>query len=533
MKKLLLILLLISSIYSQTNKKVTLQLNWLHQFQFAGYYVAKEKGYYNDVNLDVEIKEFNSKMLITDIIEQGYADFAVGRSSIIIDKANGKDIVAMFATYQHSPLMLLTRDDTDIQTLQDLKNRKIMMTSDATDSAAITAMLISQKLPLDRIEIIPHSFDLNDLITKKVDAMASYISNEPLRLEDKNIGYKIFHPKDFGFDFYSDILFTSSKFIKNNPKVTKDFYDATEKGWKYAFDNIGKTALLIYEKYNTQNKTLVELVSEGEALKKLIYHEGSNSIGCLDKRKLQKLIDIYKVTGLIQKDIDLDAFVYSYNKHNAFSLNLTHNELWNYILLAVIVVILVVVSTLYFIITRKWLITKEQLQYEIKVKTKRLNEQTYTDYLTKAKNKKAYIKAISEQISLFERYQTPSAIILFDIDNFKYFNDTYGHSFGDKVLIDLVKIVKSTIRKNDQLFRVGGEEFVVLFPNTTLNQTKVVSEYIRKNVEEQLSSLKDETITISIGVCEINIDDDLNTIYNKADKLMYQSKKTGKNKISF
>jgi len=533
MKNLLLLILLVSSLYSQENKKIVLQLSWLHQFQFAGYYIAKEKGYYKDYNIDLEIKEFNFDIDISKVLQNKTADFAIGRSSLLIEKSNGDDVVALFATFQNSPLMLLVREDSNIKTIADLKNKKVMITPDAKDSASIIAMLNSQKISLDDINIVKHSFNLDDLVNKKVDAMASYVSNEPIRLEDQGIKYKVFHPKDYGFELYSDILFTSSQFMKNNPQLTQDFYDATEKGWEYAFNNIGKTAQIIYEKYNSQNKSLVHLVAEGEALKKLVFHKNSNNIGCLDKNKLQRITDIYKIMGLINKDINLDGFVYDYNKHDSFNLHFTHNETWIYSLFAIIMLLMMFGAMFYFIITRKWLITKEQLKREILVKTNKLNKQTYTDYLTKAKNKKAYAEKIEEHLSLYKRYKTTFSMILFDIDNFKYINDTYGHTLGDTILKDLVKIVKKTIRQNDHLFRVGGEEFVIIFANTKLDEAKIVSEHIRKNIEENLSNLKNETITVSIGLCEVADDDNDNAIYTRADKLMYKSKENGKNKITY
>ena len=532
MKNLLLFILLVSSLFSQEDKKVILQLSWLHQFQFAGYYIAKEKGYYKDNGIDIDIKEFNFNVNISKVLQNKSADFVIGRSSLIIDKANGEDVVAIFSTFQNSPLMLLVREDSGIKTVADLKGKKVMITADAKDSASIIAMLNSQKISLDDINVIQHSFNLDDLINKKVDAMASYISNEPIRLDDKNIKYKIFHPKDYGFELYSDILFTSSTYIKENPQLTKDFYDATEKGWEYAFENIGKTAQIIYEKYNSQNKSLVHLVAEGEALKKLSFHSNSNNIGCMDESKLQKITDIYKIMGLVHDDINLDEFIYDYNKHDSFNLNFTHNDTWIYTLFSIIVLLLMFTSIFYFIITKRWLITKNQLNYEILKKTNKLKKQTNTDFLTKAKNKKAYSERIEEQLSLYTRYNTPFSMILFDIDNFKYINDTYGHTLGDTILKNLVKIVKSTIRKNDHLFRVGGEEFVIIFANTKIDEAKIVSEHLRKNIEEDLSNLKHETITISIGLCEVMPNDNDNLIYTRADKLMYKSKRNGKNIIT-
>lgn len=194
-------------------EKISLQLTWKHQFQFAGYYVAKEKGFYSDAGLDVEIKEYQSNWNLLNRIVNGQADFAVGRSSIIIEKANGSNIVALFAGYQKSPLMLLTRASSGIKTPSDLKNKKIMLTQDAASVADVMAMLLQSGVREEDFIRQSHSFNIDDLVNGHTDAMGSYISNEPYQLKQKGIAYNIIHPKDFGFEIYSDILFTSRKFI--------------------------------------------------------------------------------------------------------------------------------------------------------------------------------------------------------------------------------------------------------------------------------------------------------------------------------
>ena len=359
-------------------EKVSIQLHWKHQFQFAGYYIAKELGYYKDIGIDVNLNEYEFGMDISNMIETDKVDFAIGRSSLLIDKANGKDIVALGAIFQNSPLVLLTTD-VSIKNLEDLKNKKIMITNDAQEAASLTAMLNSHKINLKDLQVQKHSFNLNDLITGKTDIMASYISNEPIILDDQNIKYKIFDPKDYGFHFYNDILYTSSKFIDKNPKLTKEFFDATLKGWEYAFNNVGETSKIIFNKYNTQNKSLITLLLEGEALKKLVHHKNSDEIGCLDSVKLQKIVDIYKVIGLIKEDVDLDTFIYKHNPHGVIHIDLSHNDI--YILPIIILLLLVsIITTLYYLsIKKRWLITQQSLDdklQELEDKDKQLYEQS-------------------------------------------------------------------------------------------------------------------------------------------------------------
>ncbi|NQY95239.1 MAG: ABC transporter substrate-binding protein, partial [Campylobacteraceae bacterium] len=374
-----LFFILSQSLLLAENKKVTLQLTWLHQFQFAGYYMAKEMGYYDDVGIDLEIKEYTYETKIIDEVQNKKVDFAVGRSSIIIDKINGKDIVALGAIFQSNPLMLLVREDSGISSIEDLRYKKIMIANISKSRASIIAMLNAHGLKPRDVEIIPHSFDLNDLISNKVDAMASYLSNEPLRLEDKNIAYKVFHPKDYGFDFYGDILFTTSAFIKDNPKLTRDFYEASIKGWKYAFSNIVKTSELIHKKYNTQNKTFINYVKEGEVLKKLTYIAVENgkhnlithpTLGLLEENKLKEIVGVYKVMGLVNKDLNMKEFIYEFNHPKMLDVHFSHQELY----FGSLFTLFIIFALFYSNKKKKWLLTKNELEEEVEMQRRALNK---------------------------------------------------------------------------------------------------------------------------------------------------------------
>lgn len=408
MKKIIIILFL-SSISLFSAQKVVLQLIWLNQFQFAGYYVAKERGFYKDVGIDVEIKEFNLNTDISTVIQNKKADFAIGRSSLLIDKINGQDVVALGAIFQQSPLMLLVRDDSNINSIDDLKHKRIMLTNDAKDAASIMAMLFSNGVTQKDIQILPHTFNLDDLINKNTDAMASYISNEPIQMADKGLSYKIFNPKDYGFHFYSDILFTSSEFIKKNPKLTKDFYEATIKGWKYAFDNITQTSELIYKHYNTQQKTLIQLVKEGEALKRLAYHD-NGIVGYLDKNQLADIVKVYKLLGLVTKDIDIDTFIYEHNHPREVAFTLNYDDIFHIVLISILVLVSLSFSILFIVLQKKWLITKSYLNEEIVQQKEEIDKQNRVIIV------QSKIAAIGEMLSnIAHQWRQPLNVISLSI----------------------------------------------------------------------------------------------------------------------
>ena len=155
-----------------------------------------------------------------------------------------------------------------------------------------------------------------------------------------------------------------------------------------------------------------------------------------------------------------------------------------------------------------------------------------TDALTQTKNRLSYKETIEKQINYFNQTQISFSILLFDIDDFKLVNDTYSHRVGDIVLVELSSLIQENIRSSDSLFRMGGEEFVILFPNTSLKIAVEIAEKLRILVEKNLNTLNEKAITISIGITQIRENDTEDSLYRRVDKLLYVSKRTGKNKIT-
>ena len=162
----------------------------------------------------------------------------------------------------------------------------------------------------------------------------------------------------------------------------------------------------------------------------------------------------------------------------------------------------------------------------------KLQEQTLLDELTQVKNRKAYNLKIKSLLAVYERYQTPFSIISIDIDDFKDINDNYGHDIGDTVLLNFAALLEKNIRETDHLFRIGGEEFVILSESKTKVDAIQLAEKLRQIVAitELLSEIN---VTISLGICEVIKGDSPNSIAKRVDKLLYEAKSYGKNKVIY
>jgi len=155
-----------------------------------------------------------------------------------------------------------------------------------------------------------------------------------------------------------------------------------------------------------------------------------------------------------------------------------------------------------------------------------------TDALTHIHNRYSLMKIISAEISRSHRYQTPLSIIMYDIDFFKNVNDTHGHDVGDSILVSLSNLIKKNLRDIDTIGRYGGEEFLIVLPNTPLGDAKSFAERLRKEVDEYSFEIVDK-ITISIGIIELQPNENIDQVFKRVDDLLYKSKNSGRNKISY
>ena len=173
----------------------------------------------------------------------------------------------------------------------------------------------------------------------------------------------------------------------------------------------------------------------------------------------------------------------------------------------------------------------ENLNKELQEKIKEAEHNATYDYLTNIYNRRMFEQMFDLEVHRAKRYKHPLSLILLDIDDFKLFNDNYGHKTGDEVLINLSKFINDSTRESDTTARWGGEEFIIVLPNSTLQETYQKAQELCQSIENTLS-YESFTITCSFGVTEHIEHDSTNTTFMKADKALYHAKESGKNKVS-
>ncbi|SNR86020.1 diguanylate cyclase domain-containing protein [Desulfurobacterium atlanticum] len=171
------------------------------------------------------------------------------------------------------------------------------------------------------------------------------------------------------------------------------------------------------------------------------------------------------------------------------------------------------------------------LTENIKNVGEQLSKNLLTDPLTGSYNRLYFIKKLEEDIERAKREKTPLAFAIIDLDDFKNINDTYGHKTGDLVLKEFVKTAKNCIRKIDTLARVGGEEFALIFPSANIDAARKIVDRIRKNLKPiKTEDNRHISLTFSCGITSFKKNDNVDTIYHRADIALYRAKEKGKNR---
>jgi len=289
---------------------VVLQLKWHHQFQFAGYYAAVEQGYYREAGLDVELREAQPEEDPIQEVLQGRANFGVGTSDLVLLRAQGKPVVVLAVIYQHSPFVLLTPASSGIHDVQALANKPIMMEPGA---AELLAYFKNEGVDPARLKIVPHTFEVRDLLNGRAVAMSAYSTDEPFRFKADGVPYLIFSPRAGGIDFYGDNLFTTEAEIRAHPERVKAFLDASLRGWDYAMKHPGEIVNLLLRDY-PRGKSRDHLLFEAEETAKLVHPE-LIELGYVNPGRWKAIADTYADLGMMTRNFSLKGFIYERDPH--------------------------------------------------------------------------------------------------------------------------------------------------------------------------------------------------------------------------
>lgn len=280
----------------QSLEPVTLQLKWLHQFQFAGYIAAKEKGFYRDAGLDVSIQQRTPDIKVIDQVVKGNAQYGIGGMGILSHYANGAPIKALAAIFQHDALVFLSKADSGIVSPYEIAGKRVMFDATTGNDAVLRVLLDDAGISFNDITVVSQDFGIESLSNGEVDAMSAYITSQPFEFRQKGEAINIINPHNYGFDFYGDLLFTSVKELKNHPGRAERMLHASIKGWDYALTHPEEIIQIIKKKYGS-TASIEQLRYEARETKKLILPE-IIPIGTIQPARLRRIADLYTKLGV-------------------------------------------------------------------------------------------------------------------------------------------------------------------------------------------------------------------------------------------
>ncbi|MFM4717831.1 ABC transporter substrate-binding protein [Aeromonas bivalvium] len=442
--------------------RVVLQLRWLHQPQFVGYHMAKAKGYYAEAGLDVEILPGGKGLSPVAEVLSGRADFGVGNTEVLTQFAEGQPLLALAAIFQHSPSVFLARRDSNILTLADMRGKRIMMFPGHQD-AELLATLFYQGIREDELIPLQTSVNIHDLLERRVDIFNAYLSNEPFYLEELGVPVSVISPRNYGVDFYSDILFTTQANQAKHPDRVERFRAASLRGWQYALAHPQEAISLLREQYGV-NRTQAHMEYELQVSKEMIqplYVE----IGYMNPARFEHILNQLVEIGLIKRNVSLASFLY-----HVPSAQWVFWRPWFMLSLAATALILVLALYL-------WL-CNERLSREVALRKQREQEilqLAQRDPLTGLPNRLSLMNKLRQQIA----QPSPGCLLFCDLDDFKRINDSFGHSQGDAILCQLARRINDAIAHQCFFARLAGDEFILLLPGYNLKQAHDIAELLR------------------------------------------------------
>lgn len=423
--------LICSNTWAATPDKVRLQLKWYHQFQFAGYYAAQTKGFYQEEGLDVELVEGSPERPPDKLVREGKAEFGIhDGGDLLYRRLQGEPLVAIATIFQHSPYVLISKKSNGINHPPRLIGRSVAITQDQGD-APILAMFqregikVKSRYDLEPVKFVPHSWDFNDLVLGRTDAMSAYLTEIPRIKRFYKFDISVLSPLDYGIDFYGDTLFTSDDYLKRKPDVVERFRRASLKGWKYAMAHQEELSDLIMTRDTIRHPKLDRraLLDEAQTMNDLVLPT-LVELGNMNPGRWEQMAKFYQDLDTVQSIKALDGFIYTVDAAN----QKTRRQLQ-------VFGIFVAVITLLGIIGFIWL---RQLRSLVRQRTKELR-----DEINERKEAEEQLRKFSLVVN-----QSPSNIVITDIDaNIEYVNDAFVRNTGysrEEVLGQNPRILRSS-----------------------------------------------------------------------------------------
>lgn len=301
---------------TQPATQTSVQLAWVHNIEFSGFYAAVKEGYYVEENLDVTLLDggFDDNGAYIDPVQavvSGKADFGVAGADVLLPaRDQGQPVVAVAAIYQRSPAVLISLKEKNILTPQDLVGKRVMIVPiETTVGVAYDALLEAKNLSHAEINEIPRGsdFTVDPLFNDTADVLPGFITNEAVQAQFRG-DVNLMMLSDYGIDIYANVIFTSEDMLKNKPELVEAFVRATTQGMQWAVDNPEAMAQYVVDTYGQSMPQSVQdaQLPGMQAAVPLLNPAGSQP-GIMTAHAWEQAHQILLDRNIVSKPLDIDA----------------------------------------------------------------------------------------------------------------------------------------------------------------------------------------------------------------------------------
>jgi NitT/TauT family transport system substrate-binding protein len=222
---------------------LSVRLTWLHQAQFAGFYLASDQGFYKALGLSVDLKPGGIEYPSIKMVSAGSDEIGVaGADQVVLARSKGVPVVALAAMYQKSPVVLFSLKQSGITSPKDLIGKRVGIKYGDTTELTVRALLRKEGISDRDIKEVSVSYDPSPLIQGRVDVLSGFAINEPISLNEKGYDINQILVADYGVHLYADVIFTTEEVLAKKRGTITKFLAATIKGYQYAIDHPDEAA---------------------------------------------------------------------------------------------------------------------------------------------------------------------------------------------------------------------------------------------------------------------------------------------------
>jgi len=286
------------------SQEIKIKLAWLHQAQFAGLYVAKEKGYYAKEGLDATILPFSFEDPTIDAVAKGNAVFGiVGADELVLARAKGLPIKAFAVIYKTNPVCAYSLKTSGITKPQDFIGKTVGLQRETNVEYLYYAMMAKLGINRSQIKEVTIGYDATELLNGTTDVSTGYIINEPHQAIEAGNEVNTILMADYGVNMYADVLFAREDMINDNPELVEKFLRATLKGWQYAVEHENE-AVDITLKYAPDGSKSHETYMLRNSIP--LIHTGERPIGWMEKADWDQVQNILLEQKILNKSININ-----------------------------------------------------------------------------------------------------------------------------------------------------------------------------------------------------------------------------------